>query len=56
MNQFGLVQTVNCFRQGVVITVASAANGRLDACFGQPLAVPDGDVLRATDALLFVKR
>src|SRR4051794_1154566 len=37
MNQFGLVQTVDCLGQCVVVTVATATNRGLDACFVQSL-------------------
>jgi hypothetical protein len=45
MNQFGLVQTVDCFSQRVVITIAAATNRGLDARFGQPLAIANANVL-----------
>jgi len=44
MNQFSLVQAVDRFRQGVVITVAAATDRRFDARFGQPFAVSNADV------------
>ena len=47
MNQFGLVQTVDGFGQGVVVAVALAANGGLNAGLGQSLGLADGNVLRA---------
>jgi hypothetical protein len=55
MNQFGLVQTVDCLSQYVVVAVATATNRGLDARFGQSLAIANADVLRASDALLKVK-
>jgi hypothetical protein len=55
MNQFGLVQTVDCLSQCVVVAVATATNRGLDARFGQSLAIANADVLRASDALLKVK-
>lgn len=46
MDQFGLVQAVDGFGEGVVVAIALAADGRLDAGFRQALGVADGDVLR----------
>lgn len=51
MNQFGLVQAIDGLGQGVVVTVALAAHRRLDARIGQPLGVPDADVLRASNGV-----
>jgi hypothetical protein len=48
MNQFGLVQTVDCLGQCVVVTVATATNRGLDARFGQSLAIANANVLRAS--------
>ncbi len=47
MNQFGLVQAINRFRQRVVVAVTTAAHGRLDTGLGQSFAVLYGHVLRA---------
>ncbi|QTP37205.1 hypothetical protein B7759_05847 (plasmid) [Burkholderia glumae] len=55
VNQFRFVQTVDCFRQGVVVAVAATADRWLYARFGKPLGVPNGNVLRSPDALLKVK-
>ena len=55
MDQLGLVQPVDRLGQRVVVAVADAAHRGLDAGFGQPFAVADRDVLRAPDALLYVK-
>lgn len=48
MNEFGLVEPIDGFGQGVVITVALAAHQRFNVRFGQPLGVADADVLRAS--------
>ena len=56
VNHFGLVESDNRFRQRVVVRVADAADGWLDAGLGEALGVFDRDVLAAPDALLFVKR
>lgn len=56
MDKFGLVQSVDGLGQGIVVAVALAANRRRDVCLGKPLTVADGDILRAPDALLSVKR
>jgi hypothetical protein len=37
VDQFGLVEAVNGLGQGVVIAVAGAADGRLDARLAEPL-------------------
>ncbi len=47
MNDLGLVETVDRFGEGVVVTVADASDRRLDASFCQPLGIPDGHVLKA---------
>src|SRR5664279_2570409 len=46
MNQLGLVEPIDGLGQGVVVAVALAAHRRLDASFGQALAVADRHVLR----------
>jgi hypothetical protein len=56
MDDLGLVETVDGLGQSIVVAVAHAAYGRLDAGFGQALGVFDRDILAASDALLFVKR
>ena len=55
-DHLGLVEAVDGLRQGVVVTVADAADRRLDAGLGQTLGVLDGNVLRPADALLNVKQ
>ena len=56
MDHLGLVEAVDGFGESVVVTVADAADRGLDTGLGQALGVSDGDVLAASDALLFVKR
>lgn len=46
MDHFGLVQAVERLGQGVVITVARAADGGLDTCFLKSFGVADADILR----------
>ena len=55
IDQFGFVEPTDGLGQRVVVAVALAADRRLDAGLGQPLAVADADVLRPADALLYVK-
>ena len=43
MDQFRLVQIVDGFGQGVVVTITLAADGRFDAGLGQSLGVADGN-------------
>ena len=52
MNQFGLVQPVDGFRQSVVIAVNPAAYRWFNACFCKPLAVPSSHVLRTPVAVV----
>ena len=42
MDQFDLVQAVDCFSQGIVVTVPPTADRRLGARLGQAFAVADG--------------
>mgnify|MGYP003587797361 FL=1 len=46
-DDLGLVETVDRFGEGVVVTVADASDRRLDASFCQPLGVANGHVLNA---------
>ena len=39
MDDFGLVEAVDGFRQSVVVTVADTDDGRLDTPFAQPFGV-----------------
>ena len=48
MDDFGLVESVDCLGQRVVVVVALAADRGLDAGLGQSRAVADRDVLRAS--------
>ena len=51
-NQLGLVQPVERLGEGVVVAVAARADRGHDAGLGQPLAVADGQVLRAPVAVM----
>ena len=52
MDDLGLVETVDRFGEGVVVTVADAADRRLDPGFGQALGVLDRDILGAAIAMM----
>ena len=56
MNDLCFVEAVDRLGESIVIGVADAADGWLDAGLGEALGVFDRDVLAAPDALLFVKR
>ncbi len=45
MDDLGLVEAVDRFGESVVVTVADASNGRLDACLRQPFGILDRYVL-----------
>lgn len=47
MDDFGLVEAVDRFGEGVVVRVADASDGRIDACLGQSLRILDRHVLNA---------
>lgn len=47
MHQFGFVETVDGFSEGVDITGVNAADGWFDASFGQSLCVSNGQILPA---------
>ena len=47
MDDVGLVKTVDRFGESIVVTVANASNGRLDAHLGQSFEIVNGHVLRA---------
>jgi hypothetical protein len=47
MDDLGLVKPVDGLGESIVVTVANAADGRLDPSFGKPLRVLDRDVLAA---------
>ena len=44
VNQFGLVQPIDCLGQGVVVTVATTAHRRFYPGLGEALGVKDGAV------------
>ena len=46
MDDLSLEQAVDLLRQGVVVAISDAADGRLDASLAQPLSVFDRQVLR----------
>ena len=52
MDDFSLIETVDRFGEGVVVTVADASHRGLDSSFCQPLGVPDGHVLDAAIRLV----
>ncbi len=56
MDEFRLVKAVDRLGESVVVGVADAADGGLDAGLGEALCVANADVLRSPDALLFVKQ
>jgi hypothetical protein len=47
IDDFGLVESVDRFGEGVVVTVADASDRRFDASFCQSLGIPNGHVLNA---------
>lgn len=51
-DEFGLVQAVDSFGQGIVIGAADRANGGLDPGLGEPLTKPDRGVLRSSISLV----
>ena len=48
MDDLGFIKNVDRLGENIVITVANAANRRLDACLRQALGVFDRDVLAAS--------
>lgn len=52
MDDLGLVKPVDGLRESIVVTVANAANGRLDPSFSKPLRVLDRDILAAGDGMM----
>ena len=52
MDHLGLVEAVDGLGQGIVVAVADAADGWLDAGLGQALGVFDRDVLAAAIAMM----
>jgi hypothetical protein len=53
VDHFGFEQAVDGFGERIVITVADAADGWLDAGLKQALAVANRDVLHATVAVMY---
>ena len=47
-DDFGLVESIDGFRQSVVIAVTNTAHRRLKTCLGQTLRIPYTDILAAT--------
>ena len=47
LDELGLVETVEAFGERIVVGVAAAANGAVDAGFGEALGVADGEKLDA---------
>ena len=47
MDDLGLVKTVDCFGESVVIGIANASDRGLDACLRQPFGIANGYILRA---------
>jgi hypothetical protein len=45
MDHLGLVEAIDGFREGIVVTVAYTADRRLDACLRQALGILDREVL-----------
>jgi len=56
VNDLSLVKAVDGLGERVVVGIADAADGGLDAGLGQALGIFDRDILRSLDALLFVKQ
>ena len=52
VDEFGLVEAVDSFGQRVVVRIADAADGRLDAGLGQALGIFDRDILAAAVAVM----
>jgi hypothetical protein len=45
MDHLGLVEAIDGFREGIVVTIANTADRRLNACFRQALGIFDREVL-----------
>ena len=56
MDQLGFVEAVDRLGERVVVAVADAADGRLDAGLREPLGVADRQVLRASVAMVRAMR
>ncbi len=47
MNELGFVEAIHGFREGVIIGIADAADGRFDAGIEQALGIADAHILRS---------
>ena len=52
MDNLGLVEAIDSFREGIVVTIANTADRRLNACFRQALGILDRDVLAPSVAVM----
>ena len=52
MDDLGLVEAIDSFREGIVVAVADTANRGLNTCFGQALSILDREVLAASVAVM----
>ena len=52
MDDLGLLSTVDCFGESIVIGIADAPDRRLDARLRQPLRISDGHILRAAVGMM----
>lgn len=46
MNDLGLVEAIDRLGEGIFESIAIAADGRLDACFGQTLGLSNADAVQ----------
>ena len=51
-DRLGLVEAIDGFREGIVVTVANTADRWLDACFRQALGILDREVLAASAGVM----
>jgi hypothetical protein len=56
IDDFGLEEAVNRFRERVVVRVSDASDGRLDASFGESLGVANREILHASVAMMHESR
>src|SRR6267154_5826500 len=52
MDNLGLVEAIDRFREGIVVTIANTANRGLNTCFRQALGIFDREVLAASVAVM----
>jgi hypothetical protein len=52
MDDLGLVEAIDRFREGIVVTISDAADRRLDPCFREALGILDRDVSAASVAVM----